>query len=401
LNDQQPVLIAGASVRAAAHAAVHQATGNASAQAGWQVYSIDLFGDADLRAVSKHRVVPACDYPDGIIELARTLPAAPWVYTGAIENHPAVIEAVSAARPLWGNPASVVRPVRDPVRLQAALKRNGLKCPDVVTSGLDGRDGSWMSKPLKSAAGGSITRIHAAQYSRAGHQRGFYYQQYIEGETQSGAYVMAGGRAVLLGVTAQLSGGAFSAGGSYTYGGSLGPLCVPECVWSQWRSIGACLAREFNLQGLVGVDAIFQDDGGVYPLEVNPRYTASMELYDRAGRALFHDHVAACRDGILPPQHPPPPEQNIHGKAIVYAQHNATVTSAFTEYCCRRNAGPVAEIADIPVPGQQILRGQPVATVFANGGERGDVHRGLQVNCSALLGEFRRCDPLPQHRTGD
>ena len=62
----------------------------------------------------------------------------------------------------------------------------------------------------------------------------------------------------------------------------------------QFQRIGQCLANDFSLRGLFGVDAIV-NARGVWPVEVNPRYTASIELIERQRQiSLIPWHRAAC-----------------------------------------------------------------------------------------------------------
>ena len=66
------------------------------------------------------------------------------------------------------------------------------------------------------------------------------------------------------------------------------------------------LAATFGLVGLVGVDVVIDEAGELHVIEVNPRPTASMELFERAtGESLAAAHLAAC--GFVPPPAPAAP----------------------------------------------------------------------------------------------
>ena len=69
---------------------------------------------------------------------------------------------------------------------------------------------------------------------------------------------------------------------------------------AQADAIARVAASAFGLVGVGGVD--FVDDGRVmHPIEVNPRWTASMELVERArGLSVFGAHARACTSGALP-----------------------------------------------------------------------------------------------------
>ena len=96
-----------------------------------------------------------------------------------------------------------------------------------------------------------------------------------------------------------------------------------------------------------------------YPIEVNPRYSASMELVERAtGLSLFDLHSAACRGLLLPAERPV--ARLVSGKAIVFARRDVTVGEGL-------RWTPDGDLADVPHPGERIRRGHPICTIFATG----------------------------------
>src|SRR5579871_5970020 len=99
------VLIVGVSARAAAFSAL---------RAGLNPWCVDLFGDADLQARSPGVVVPAAEYPTGLLAAARQAPPGPWLYTGGLENRPTLVGQLAAERPLWGNDVATLSRVRSP-----------------------------------------------------------------------------------------------------------------------------------------------------------------------------------------------------------------------------------------------------------------------------------------------
>src|SRR5438105_1796271 len=99
----QSLIIVGASARAAAHSAL---------RAGFAPLACDLFADVDLE-----RACPAVcvkDYPRGLVPAAARYPAAPWLYTGGLENHPDLVDEIASQRPLLGVAGDGLRAVRDP-----------------------------------------------------------------------------------------------------------------------------------------------------------------------------------------------------------------------------------------------------------------------------------------------
>ena len=122
----EPVLIIGASGRAAAFSAL---------RAGLTPHVIDLFADEDLRTVAAVQRIPSRQYPHGFVKLARQVPPMPFLYTGGLENYPDVIGAIAAERPLWGNGPEVLAKIRDPFALAKVLREAGLPYAQVRARG--------------------------------------------------------------------------------------------------------------------------------------------------------------------------------------------------------------------------------------------------------------------------
>jgi predicted ATP-grasp superfamily ATP-dependent carboligase len=141
------------------------------------------------------------------------------------------------------------------------------------------------------------------------------------------------------------------------------------------------VTRDFGLVGLNGIDFIARA-GNPWPIEVNPRYSASMELLDRrAGASLFALHADACAGRL--PESPPRPPRRVLGKAVVFARHEVTLRE--TREWLRDPA-----IADVPHPGEQIGRGRPICTVFASGTSAGSCLRALASRAAAI---YRAAEP--------
>jgi predicted ATP-grasp superfamily ATP-dependent carboligase len=136
--------------------------------------------------------------------------------------------------------------------------------------------------------------------------------------------------------------------------------------------LGELLCKRFELRGIVGVDLILGDEGASV-IEINPRYTASVEILERAsGLPILAAHVAACgADDCVPAaaRHTSASAPPFHAKTIVFAPQTATILPTFFEWAMER-AAPNSELpwlADIPHRGEVIQAGRPILTVFAAG----------------------------------
>jgi predicted ATP-grasp superfamily ATP-dependent carboligase len=347
------ILLAGVSTRALAESA---------ARAGYRVTVVDAFGDLDLRAVAD--VVPLHHKgarPYGAATAARAasrVSAELVAYTSNFENHPAAVAVLSRGRRLLGNPPEVLARVRNPLALARALAAAGVAVPitraSAPTPSLDAR--RWLLKPRRSG-GGHGTRA----WSRGQPvPRGAYLQEWIAGPPGSIIFVADGRRAVTLGLTRQLVGHRAFGSQGFRYCGSLLAARKTALFVRQGElharavALADAVTAGFGLRGLNGIDFIARN-GVPYPIEVNPRYSASMELVERAtGLSLFRAHLDACA-GTLPEA--PEPSVRVCGKAIVFARHDVLVGDP---------ARWKAEIADVPHPGERIAAGRPICTVFAH-----------------------------------
>jgi predicted ATP-grasp superfamily ATP-dependent carboligase len=141
------------------------------------------------------------------------------------------------------------------------------------------------------------------------------------------------------------------------------------------------------LVGLFGVDLIIAGSQ-VWTLEVNPRYTASVEILERAsGLQAMGRHVHACkqqRDQPLEVNRPasffqPASTSPYHGKVILFARQDVAIQQKFTQWALgSKSQEGFPPLADIPRPGTVIRERQPVLTLFAAGESIDEVEAGLR-----------------------
>jgi predicted ATP-grasp superfamily ATP-dependent carboligase len=351
------LIVIGASARAVGYSVL---------RAGYQPYAIDLFADRDLAAIG--RAVKIARYPHDFLAALAAAPNSAWLYTGGLENYPQLVNRLAVLRPLAGNRGDVLRKVREMALLAAVVHEAGCRFPAGLPFQAEDRSlapSQWLVKPRRSSGGVAVR--FATDRDLARPPRGTYLQQYIPGDGLSAVFVAAGGRAVLLGATKQLVGRDFQLERPFLYVGSVGPVALDDEALAQVRWLGNVLAERFGLAGLFNVDLIRNSDG-LWALEVNPRYSASVEALERASG--FHSidlHLAACEAGRLPEPGLLASEQCV-GKAVVYAMQDGAVPSRFDAVMSEWNSDAARPgLADLPRVGERIRRGQPVVTVFASG----------------------------------
>lgn len=366
------VAIVGASARAAAHAAL---------RAGFEVVAADLFADADL--VRHVQVARIAHYPTDLSPWLREQRVTGWLYTGALENYPRLVDEMAQFAPLWGNASRTLRAARSLWRPSDSLRTVELLFPEIArtSNGLP-TDGTWLRKPLRGSNGASIEPWFG---QKNGARPRMFWQRRVPGTPCAALFVAANGGARLLGVTRQLVGESWTGARPFQYTGTLGPWPVTARQHEQITHIGHILAGNFALGGLFGVDLMI-DGEDVWTIEVNPRYTAAAEVVERSsGVNPIAAHIAAWCDGTLPDTETLSPPGRYHGKAILYAPHDATVSKAFHDWALGQS-GPTldAKLADIPPAGTKLQASHPVLTVLATGATLAMVEAELKARIAEI-----------------
>jgi predicted ATP-grasp superfamily ATP-dependent carboligase len=222
-------------------------------------------------------------------------------------------------------------------------------------------------KPRK-GAGGSGIRFWTKE-TGAVDKTISYCQEFIEGEPLALLFLGGGGRSRLLGLTRQLVGSPWLHAGPFRYCGSIGPLDPGIVARPALEELGQLLATECGLEGLFGVDGVLRD-GNFWLVEVNPRYTASIEVLEHAtGWRTLTWHAQVFQHCQLPALPPPAVTVDHHiGKAVLFARDDLVFPSEGPWIMELGSPTPVWEMpafADIPAAGERIPAGRPVLTYFA------------------------------------
>lgn len=358
------LLIIGASVRAAAHSAI---------RAGYRPMCADLFADRDLLAVAPCLHVAMDDYPQGLAAAFEEYPDVSWMYTGGLENYPEFIEHWAKRRILYGTQAKKLSTVRNPEKLGSTLQRHGVTFP---SSGQTVESKRCLVKPLRSAGGRGIREWKGETIAE-----GEYLQDFVDGQAVSAVFVTGGGHTFLIGTTTQLIGQTWLNAPPFQYCGSIGPIEYSPI----WEGVKQTL-NEVGLSGVIGVDAIL-NDGKLTVIEVNPRYTASVEVLEHVtGKRLIEQHVF-CFGHLVET----PPITGTRPACVGKAVYFAPSAFVFPEQRpwdddLRKPFDPwrLPVYADIPAAGTQFQRGDPVLSIFVQGASPSDCLDLLQASARQL-----------------
>jgi len=402
----QPLLIVGASARAAAESA---------RRAGYHPMAIDLFADADLAEVAEVRI--SRDFPYDIPTLARAMPACDWLYVGGLENYPEVVDELAAERRLLGCSGDLLRRVRDPRSMRDELCRHGVSMPESIFDRAELRRhlggnaaaatelaggsaatsaGDWLVKRRRSSAGLGVApwldeRLDPALDELFDGDR--YLQRCVAGKSIGAVYLASKSRTDFLGASYQLTSPSHDGNQPFRYAGSVGPIPGDELSTLGLRDslgkMGSVVTGVFPLSGIFSLDFILDAGSELWLLEINPRYTAGCELIERTlGKSLVGLNIAACRDEIGAESSDFALSRSSssgkwHGKKVVYAVADVLpVSDEHTRTLLAHRGLEVkrhgwATIGDIPRAGTSIRRDDPVVTVFATADDENTVRELL------------------------
>lgn len=312
---------------------------------------MDLFGDADTRAVCEHfeRIDAETAADPGrlrrsIADLSRRVKADAKIIGGiaSVSCDIAVSDLVAACA---GGPVTV---------------------PSIITNfekirGASPAAQNWLIKKYRSAGGLGVFRwdpqnpsfVESLASSES------YLQQRIRGRTFGVVAISNGCETRVLGVSRSLRKriGRFP----FVYAGSIGPWDEPGFPCDEIQQLAHRIARTTRLRGLFNLDLIRDPAGRWWLLEVNSRPSASCEVIERAAvcasnlsehRSLMGMHFDAIAGH--PIQWKNVPSGSVHCKRIVYAIRPGRF----------QLDRATADIADVPQCGTVIPTGQPIATLL-------------------------------------
>jgi uncharacterized protein len=360
----------------------------AGAQAGLDVVALDVFGDRDTCAAASRWVpigasaslrIDAAALLDALRSLALRGTVQGWVAGSGFEAQPELLEQGAALLPLLGTAVADVRRVRDPKTFFGTLDALRIAHPE-VRHGVAGLGAGWLVKDFAACGATHIRRAGSTALTRTQ-----YAQREAAGTPMSATFIGDGRRTRLLGCNQQIV--RPFPDGPFRYHGVIGPLPMPAPVQSEIAQMLDALTEAFALRGLGSLDFLL-DGATIHVLEVNPRPSASLEMYPCVGdQPVLLAHLAACSVDArshLPcePWH----RGAVRGTEIVFAPHPLRLGAA----AVTRLAGLPAT-HDLPrgpaagAPATHFAPGEPLCSVSAGGADAASVSEQLARRRDAVL----------------
>lgn len=344
-------------------------------------HSIDFFEDRDTSSglASSIRINDFDDVTRICESISDGIRQTCVLWAGGIENRIDLVLAIEQNPKLrnLGFTSGSMRSVREPAAVAFALKQAGIPALDVLSSPGSCSETHWIVKPLKSGGGEQVQMLGDFQLSIDPDH--YYLQQFVPGPVFGAVFIGHGETAEIVGCCRHLP--TTSPVLPFRYEGSIGPAKISEGVTCQLGEIGSCLANAFNLRGWFGVDLVIESEQA-WLLEVNPRFTASMELLDgRACQSLFGLHLSAFDDSLSGESLSPVDSctglqrKPIAAKQVLFndTDRDLKIDAQTSDILWDLNKNSGSSVCDVPNPDWVAVPGSPICTIRGEGDSESQV----------------------------
>lgn len=364
----------------------------AAKRAGYIVTAIDAFADKQTVELADHTIVVDYDQygfnASALLAAIKTLDVSQYlgfVYGSGFDAQPEVLQQIAQMLPVIGNTPATVHAVKTAPSFFSALGQLHITSPkvyDVLPT--DWHTSSYLEKFAGGCGGTHISIANTQAAAAANH----YYQQYIDGYSVSLLFVADGKEIVAIGFNGQWLSPTEAM--PFCYGGAVGNIDLPHVLQQSLTDAAQKLTCEFGLLGLNSLDAIVENVVGkigvqgdvAYVLEVNPRLSATFDLYEPDVNLLdLHVQVnlnQTSLSNLKLRQARLPAQPKAH--AIVYAEFDADIPAAF-DWPDWAVDTPQYTVQSNHI---KVLAGEPICTVTAHA-EHADAAKKLAQNRVNIL----------------
>lgn len=346
---------------------------------GWRPLVMDMFGDEDTRQLAAKCAtlkmngakVDAAALRAAVARVVREYPDIGLIYGSGLENETGLVADLGYGTTLLANDPSTLACVKNPKRFFALLRQHAIPFPRVrFKAPVD--TGKWLRKSASGQGGEGVMLASGISRKRNG-----YYQRQVKGAVRSVLFLSDRHEAQIIGFNSQwvikedLE-------RPFRFSGIINRSDLTEQQRATVSGYVHKIVKAASLCGLNSLDFIKQGNTCLV-LEVNPRPSASMVLYDEDfPKGLVDAHVAACQ-GSWRGSSAASASSTVRAYQIVHASDEIAVPRFvdWPDWC-----------ADRPPPETIISRGQPLCSVRASGNEETEVLRKVHSRALSILEWF-------------
>jgi methenyltetrahydromethanopterin cyclohydrolase len=335
---------------------------------------IDLFADLDTQAYAQDfrqvKSLAQSDLAAAINYFVEAYAVTQVIYGSGFENYPESLYYLASRLTVLGNHPDVFAKQLDKPVFFTALASLHVPYPEVAFS--PPAQGMWLIKPRQGQGGIGIEYYRTGDNAKAS----VYWQRFQQGQPHSVLFLADGQHMQVIGFNRQWCVG-LSATQAFVFSGVINSCELSDTHKTEIIGWLKQLVPVFGLKGLNSLDFIYFE-GHSYVLEINPRPSASMQLYVPD---LLAQHVQAClgtlvADGRLTL----PPEV---GYQIVYADAKILIPDQFAwpTWCM-----------DLPGSGNICHTGQPICSIIAHQKQSASVAEQLLIQQQFLFNKLKGFD---------
>ena len=347
-----------------AHSA--RALAESAARADYQVVTVDGFADLDtLHASIECWCLPLVygefsndKMRECLTKVHARYPIAKVILGAGAEPYVRLLESVDGWD-IYGNSSSCIEQLRDPEVFFAALEKLSISYPRVCFQSPPELLTGWLSKISASCGGMGVRRSSGALDRQADC---YWQKEIIDAIPISALCLSDDSSSQVIGISQQFT-HELTTRLPYVYSGALANLEISYKTYEKIVSYVRNIIDYFKIRGLSSVDMLVHDKD-VFVLEVNPRVSATYELYERLRPEvnLIDAHLRVCEgERLLRWQ----PLQDQNAYLIAYADENYVVPDhiEWPDWT-----------SDRPEQRRCINVGEPICSVHALGAETEDLY---------------------------
>ncbi len=355
--------------------------------AGYPVYTIDYFGDDDVKKISHQSLSISEEYgskldhdntlSEKILKLVKKL-----AYKNSIDfsllasglDDDSLLKNLHELIPLMGNHPDVIKKVRDKINLFRELNKMGMDFPftQLVNDSQEALKGAkdigfpLIIKPTVGFGGLGVKKLVDKQsikeFFKNKSDNQYFIQEHIPGIPASISFLSNGETARILTINEQLLGmKAFGQEEKFTYCGNIVPLSVDSEFKQDCEELASKITYSYGLKGSNGIDIVIpKDTKRLYVMEVNPRFQGTLECVERyLNINLVSEHIKACSESELP-KYSEPNESIYFTRVILYSRSNFIAPDlSFYDF-----------VRDVPRSGYSVSKGEPFCSLFFSSNNR-------------------------------
>jgi uncharacterized protein len=338
-------VIAAISARGFAQAAV---------ACGHEVIALDAFADADTQAICKQTFklkfnensVDKADFMR-IFEQINLTEIEGFLYGSLFDHCPDVLAWVAHRIRLVGNAPEATRFAKS-LEFFELMDDLNIQHPEVRLSPPEALK-HWLCKQIGGAGG---THVRPASQAKSAD----YFQRKVAGTPVSMLFVADGKTARTIGFNQQFI--APTDEMPYRFAGAVSNIALQPSICAVFEHATQQLTKVLNLRGINSLDAVLEnaglDDEKLWILELNPRLSASFNLYENP----MHQHLSGCVGSLADFQ---PQNKTSKAQLILYADDAVSIPTNFVW---------PSWVADIPAltlgeSSVRIVKNMPICSVIA------------------------------------